>query len=307
MRICYFIQNHLPPPQVERLVAALRRSQPEAFLLVGHDEFAGWCSAGEVQRALDVDVFAAREPGRRGYFSLLQPYFEAVEWLAGRGVSYDWLVYLSGQDFPTRPLASFAEKLAAADVDGFLRFWDAFNPVNPWKRRRQGRCRYGFRYADAPPWAAPGLRLVRGLNRVQSLVHIHLVYGPRIGVRERNLPFGPEMGCYAGSQWTILRRACAEYAAEEVRRDGDLIRWFRSTICPDEAVVQTLLVNSGRFRLHNDHLRFEDFTGSRGGHPRLLTIADLPALTNGGSHFFARKFDLRHDSAVLDRLDEWIG
>ncbi len=306
MRICYFIQNHLAPPQVARLVAALRRSQPDAFLLVGHDESAGRCSAEEVKRALGLDVFAIREPARRGYFSLLQPYFEAVEWLEERGVSYDWLVYLSGQDFPTLPLRRLADLLAATESDGFLRFWDAFNPVNPWNRRRQGKCRYGYRYADAPPWTDPLLRLLRRCNSWQTLMHVHLVYGPRIGVRQRPLPFGSGVGCYAGSQWTILRRACAEYAAEEVRRNGELIRWFRSTICPDEAVVQTLLVNSGRFRLHNDHLRFEDFAGSRNGHPRVLDVGDLPALT-GGRYFFARKFDLQHDSAVLDRLDEWIG
>jgi hypothetical protein len=306
MRICYFIQNHLAPPQVARLAAALRRSQPDAFVLVGHDESAGCCSAEQLRRALGTDVFAVREPARRGYFSLLQPYFEAVEWLGRRGIPYDWLVYLSGQDFPTQPLGRFAAMLAATDRDGFLRFWDAFAPVSPWNRRRQGRCRYAFRYADAPRWAAAGLRLLRRFNGWQSLIHVHLVYGQRIGVRPRTSPFGPGLGCYAGSQWTILRRACAEYAAEEVRRDGELIRWFRSTICPDEAVVQTLLVNSGRFRLQDDHLRYEDFAGSRTGHPRLLTLGDLPALT-GGRYFFARKFDLQHDGAVLDRLDEWIG
>ncbi len=94
MVICYFIQNHLASPQVSRLIGTLRRLQPECFILVGHDGFAGHCTAGELRRDLDADIFEIREPPRRGYLSFLQPYFDAVEWLSEREISYDWLVYL---------------------------------------------------------------------------------------------------------------------------------------------------------------------------------------------------------------------
>ena len=306
MRICYFIQNHLGPPQVCRLARAIRRAQPEAFILVGHDGFAGHCSADEVRQALDVDVFAVREPARRGYFSLLEPYFDAVEWLSGRGVSYDWIVYLSAQDYPTQPLQDFETLLATSECDGFLRYWQACAPVNPWGRRRQGKCRYHYQYFDAPPWTSPALPVLRWCNRLQSRVHCHLVYGRRVGVRWEKPPFEPAYPCYAGSQWTTLRRSCAEYIAEQARGDHQVVRWFRRTICPDEAVIQTLLVNCGRFQLRNDDLRYADFTGSTSGHPRLLTARDLPVLT-GGAYYFARKFDLAHDAGVLDLLDDRIG
>jgi core-2/I-Branching enzyme len=307
MRVCYFIQNHLAPPQVGRLVGTLRRSQPGSFILVGHDEFAGFCAASELRQALNVDVFAAREPAKRGYFSLLEPYFDAVAWLADQGIAYDWLVYLSAQDYPTRPLRDFADLLAATGCDGFLRFWDAAAPVNPWGRRRQGVVRYGYQYFDAPAWALPLLRALRAGNGLQPFVHCHLTYGPRIGVRRRRQqPFHEGFRCYAGTQWTVLRRACAEYVAERVRGGDPLVQWFRRTICPDEAVVQTLLVNSGRFQLVDDDLRFVDVSGSRDGRPRTLTVKDLPTLTSG-RHYFARKFDASGSSEVLDLLDARIG
>ncbi|HEX9943138.1 MAG TPA: beta-1,6-N-acetylglucosaminyltransferase [Thermoanaerobaculia bacterium] len=306
MRLCYFIQNHLAPPQAGRLVRTLRRSPSAPFILVGHDQFAGQCSADDLRRALDVDVFATREPARRGYFSLLQPYFDAVEWLAERGIAYDWLVYLSAQDYPTRPLASFEALLATSGCDGFLRYWDAFDPENPWGRRKQGLRRYGYQYFDAPGWSAPALRLLRPLNGLQSWAHFHLVYGPRVGVRRGRPPFGDSRRCYAGTQWTTLRRACAEHVAERVRSECDVVRWFRRTICPDEALVQTLLLDSGRFQLRNDDLRYADVAGSRTGRPRTLTERDLPVLT-GGPWYFARKFDLGQDARVLDLLDARIG
>lgn len=306
MRICYFIQNHLASPQAGRLVGALRRVQPDCSILVGHDEFAGHCSADELCRALDVDVFAIREPTRRGYLSILQPYFDAVERLADQGVAYDWLVYLSAQDYPTRPLRDFTALLETSGYDGFLRFWDAAAPANPWGRKNQGVRRYHYQYFDAPRWSAPALPLLRAANGIQSWVHVHRVYGPRVGLRRGGSPFGPALSCYAGTQWTTLKRECAEHVAERVRSDRPLMEWFGRTICPCEAVVQTLLVNSGRFRLQDDDLRYTDFTASRNGSPRTLTAADLPALT-GGSHYFARKFDLRQDAAVLDLLDARIG
>ncbi len=304
MRICYFIQNHQAPPQVVRLVGTLRRSQPECLILVGHDGFAGHCTASELRRALDADVFEIREPARRGYFSLLQPYLDAVEWLSQRGVAYDWIVYLSAQDYPCRSPRSFEALLAATPYDGFLRYWNARDPQGAWgHRRRQGECRYFFQYFEAPRWMGPALRLARPLNRVQSLVHIHLVYGPRIGLRWGRPPFGRDVTCYAGTQWTTLRRACAEHVLERARSEPRLMQWFRRTICPDEAVVQTLLLNGDRFRLQNDDLRYMDFTGSRDGRPRLLSVDDIPLIT-GGSYCFARKFD---DPHVLDLLDARIG
>ena len=306
MRVCYFIQNHLGPSQVRRLVATLQRACPESFILVGHDGFAGSCSASELRQALGVDVFAFREPAKRGYFSLIEPYFDAVDWLSREGIAYDWLVYLSAQDYPTRPLGSFEDLLATTEYDGFLRFWDAADPVNPWGRRRQGIVRYFYQYFDAPAWARPALPLLRAANGLQPLVHCHLTYGPRIGVRRRRQPFDEAVRCFAGKQWTVLRRACTEYLAERLRGEDRLIQWFRRTVCPDEAVVQTLLVNSGRFRLANDDLRYMDMSGSKDGRPRTLTAQDLPLLTSG-PYYFARKFDAGGDGEVLDLLDARIG
>lgn len=306
MRICYFIQNHLGPAHASRLIGTLRRSDPGGVILVGHDAFAGHCTADEIRRALDVDVLEAREPAKRGYLSLLHPYFDALAWLSERGIDYDWIVYLSAQDYPTRPLQSLQSLLATSGHDGFLRFWKAAARVNPWGRRRQGLIRYHYQYFDAPPWTVPALRLFRWTNRVQSQVHVHLVYGPRVGVRRRPTPFDRGAECYAGFQWTTLRRACAEYVLERVRSDRALMEWFGRTICPCESVVQTLLVNSGRFDLCNDDLRYADFTGSVNGRPRTLTAGDIPVIT-GGTYYFARKFDPQQDARVLDLLDERIG
>jgi hypothetical protein len=52
----------------------------------------------------------------------------------------------------------------------------------------------------------------------------------------------------------------------------------------------------------DDDLRYIDYARAHRGSPRTLTVADLPLLASGRYHF-ARKFDLRVDREVLDRID----
>ena len=306
MRVCYLIQSHREPGQIRRLVTALQRLAPECAVLVAHD--ARGCDLERRDLGGDESVHLLSVPGpvRRGYLSMLEPYLRGVQRLRELGVEYDWLVYLSAQDYPTQPLARTEAALAAADCDGFLRFWPALAADNPWGRPRQGWNRYGYRYRDAPRWAAPGLRLLRALNGVQSLVHVHLTYGPRIGRRAfaalRRLP----LTLYGGWQWTTLRRGCAEHVLDTVQSRPELVDYYRHTICPDESLIQTVLVNAARFRLVDDNLRYADNRAARDGRPRVLGMADLEAITAGGYHF-ARKFDVTVDARVLDALDERLG
>ncbi|HVR29552.1 MAG TPA: beta-1,6-N-acetylglucosaminyltransferase [Thermoanaerobaculia bacterium] len=302
MRVAYFVQTHRAPAQILRLLATLRRGSPQAPLVVGH------CPSGE---PLDEDalarlgalVFRPERPARRGYWSILEPYFAAVELLERRGVAYDWLVYLSGQDYPVQPLAASEARLAASGHDGYLTFRPA-EAVSDEGRRRQGRRRYFYRYRDLPR-AEPLLRILRRLNGVQPWWHVHLTYGPRLGVRTRRTPFGPDLRPYVGSQWTTLRRACALRVLAAARAETALVEHFARTVCPDEAFVQTVLVAEPRFRLANDSLRYVDVRGSRDGRPRVLGRADGPALVGGG-FAFARKFDAEVDAIVLDWLDNEV-
>jgi hypothetical protein len=299
MRVAYFLQTHRAPDQVLRLLATLRGGSPGALLLVGHDPTGPPLDARALA-AHGADLFHPAEPPRRGYWSLFVPWVEAVERLDRAGAAYDWLVYLSGQDYPVRPLAESEAALAASSVDGYLTWADAAGP-SAEGRRRQGRLRYTFRYRDLPR-AAPWLRLLRRANGLQPWWHVHLTYGPRLGRRARQTPFGKHLRPMWGSQWTTLSRRAAERVAEAAR--GPLAAWFAATVCPDEAFAQTVLVADPCFRLANDNLRFVDVRGSRDGHPRALRVADGPALLAGG-YAFARKIDPAAGGPDLrDWLDE---
>lgn len=300
MRVCYFVQSHRDPAQVARLLRTLRRGSPEAHLVVGHDARHSELRAAELPAG--VDLFVPPPPIERGELSLLSPYFLAIDRLAVQEIDYDWLVYLSGDDYPTQPLAQSERALAASGVDGFLLHWEAFAPVNPWGRRRQGVFRYRYQYRKLAAGWAPLLRFLRLLNRVQSRLHLQTTYGPRLGVLARSTPFGPGRVCYAGIQWTTLGRRAVERLRALLARETGLLDYFGRTLCPDESVVQTLLLNESDLRFANASLRYVDSRGTRDGRPRTLGLADLPALEVPAVHF-ARKVDAAAQPELLDRLD----
>jgi hypothetical protein len=299
MRVCYLVQSHREPRQLLRLVATLKRLSPGCRVLIAHDSTGAAVDGALLSPYSDVDFLLVPGPVERGRLSLLAPYFRGVSYLRARELDYDWLVYLSAQDYPTQPLARFEAVLAAAECDGFLRFWPALEPVRGRVRDR----RYRYAYFDAPDWLATWPGVVRALNRVQPLVHVDLVYRPRVGVRRRRLPLPEGFTLYRGYQWTTLRRRCAEFVLDAVERDRAIVEFFRRTVCPDEALVQTLLLNQERFRFVDEDFRYHDTGLTRDGRARVLGVDDLPALLSGRYHF-ARKFDLDSAPQVLDLLDQ---
>lgn len=181
-----------------------------------------------------------------------------------------------------------------------MTWWSISEPFEDG-RRRQGTVRYGYEYRDLPR-ALPLLRVLRKLNGVQPWFQVHLTYGPRLGIRRRHVPALAGRTVYRGSQWTTLRRACAERVAEANRQEPDLVRFFARTVCPDEAFAQTVLLADPSLRFCNDHRRHVAPVVGRVGHPSTLRLADGPVLVESGRHF-GRKVDPEVDAALLDYLD----
>jgi hypothetical protein len=300
VRVAYFVQTHRQPEHVLRLLTRLREGSPGAALVVGHCPTAPPLDA-ERLAALDVLHFRHARQCHRGYWSLLEPYFTAVELLAERGVDYDWLVYLTGADYPVQPLAKSEAELAASEWDGYMTYFPIDQPFEDG-RRRQGRVRYQYRYVDKPR-LLPLLRVLRKANSWQPWFQVHLTYGPRLGRRLRHIPALRGRTVYRGSQWTTLRRVAVDKVMAAYRGEPELVRYFEGTVCSDEAFVQTVLMGEKGLRFCNDHRRCVGRVYGKDGHPQTWKLADGPALVASGCHF-GRKIDPDVDAALIDYLDE---
>jgi hypothetical protein len=307
MKVCYLIQTHANPPQILRLVSTIRRSSDRAFILISHDSTNCQLPPELFQQFGDVAVIEAK--GGRGDFAIVQSYLNAVAWLADRNIQFDWLTNLSGQDYPTKSLAHIEEFLATTKYDGFVQWFDVLSPSSNWTLA-EGRERYFYQYwrsaYDLSQWQKLLLVPFRNIiNAVQSSIRVKLTYGLMLGRLARSSPFKRDFICYGGSYFKTLSRQCVEYFYNYTKQNPDLLEYYINTLIPDESYMQTVLVNSQRFNLCNHNKVYVDFSTTKYGRPKVLTVADYANLTAPEFHF-ARKFDLGIDSVILDRLDSLV-
>jgi hypothetical protein len=301
MRVVYFIQSHRDPEQVYRLVETLRRGSSSGLVVVQHNPREVELDWKPLADLPDTKQFFARGPQLRSDYSCqMEPYLDAITWLDRERIEYDWIVNLTAQDYPVKPISAFEALLERSEADGYLRFWDVLSADSPWSRRK-AKARYFHRYWRLPEGSERALHAVRFLTAVLP-VHFYLVYGPWLGVRRLRTPFHNGFRCYGGWAWFSLRRDAARYLNRFLGERPDVEAHYRRSVTAEESLVQTILVNAGRFRLVNDDLRYIDYSRADRGAPRVLTTADLPMLA-AGPWYLARKFDLQVDTGVLDRID----
>jgi Core-2/I-Branching enzyme len=304
--ICYLIQSHKSPEQIYRLVRTIKKSCPDAFIILSHDFSISNLDVARLKDLSGVEVIPGL--GGRGDFSIVQGYLNAVGWLFSNNINFDWLTNLSGQDYPTKPLLQIQRFLAETHYDGFLEYFKVFSEESHWSLR-EGTTRYLYQYqklkslSKLPEWLKELSAPVKIINYIQPYFRLNLAYG-MVGVRS-SAPFNENFICYGGSFFSTLSRKCIEYLYDFYQSHSDIVNYFKGVCVADESFIQTVLVNSRLFNLCDDNKFYFDFSGTRNGRPRLLTTDDYSSIVQSHAHF-ARKFDVSKDSKILDLLDNII-
>ncbi|MEZ5788168.1 MAG: beta-1,6-N-acetylglucosaminyltransferase [Xanthobacteraceae bacterium] len=311
MRIAFVIQTYRQLDQVGRLIDTLNQGHRDRQIVITHSGSLKDVEA--VVTGRQVDCVLPAVPGR-ARFGLIDSYMSALRWLRRHGKPYDWVVLLSGQDYPLRPLRELAQELEKSPYDGYFYYVDPLKGENcstgPMSlRRRDCEDRYFYRYAfltdDLSRLERAALKLPRLLLGLTHDFRLNTSYGLCLGRRSKATPFSPGFGLYCGSYWHIIRRACAEAILDFADDNANVVDYFRHVILPDECFIQTVLLNNGGFRISSRDLRYFDFSRSRHGHPKTLGSNDLAAAFASGC-FFARKFDIGSDPDILDVLDRRV-
>lgn len=300
--VAYLVMSYGLPDQLLRLLALLRRASPRAALAVHHDARSAPLDRAALA-AVDarvVDPVAVQW----GTFSQLEAVLRGIRLLL-EGSDFAWLVLLSGQDYPIRPLAQIEDDLFAADHDGHLELRPIAPPALWGEPPDEFQRRYYYRYGHLP--AALRRRVpLAALRRARPLVELRtLPSGPRIGRRVLRTPFTGGLRCHQGSDWFTLSRRCAERVDDVARCDRRLLRHYRATVIPTESFVHTVLHSDAALRLSGDTRRFTLWDGPHAPRPRVLCTSDLPAILASAMDF-ARKFDVTVDAEILDELDRRI-
>jgi hypothetical protein len=287
MKLGFILLVHRDPDQVERLIDRL--DDPDSTFVV-HVGRARPDIYEPLVTRLAVRPNVSFLPRRRihwGGWAIASTFLDGLEALAELAPDAEYVLNLSGQDYPLKTKDAMRAHLAGQDGRSFL---DHFRiPVADgagsldWSLQRGGLDRIEFWHFHAYRRHArfPGK-------------FVPLSRGPR------RLPAGLEP--YGGQAWWVLSAAAVAYVRRFLRERPDVLRFFRFVDVPDELMFQTVLLSSPlRDSIVNDDLRYIVWKPGV-SHPDLLTSADLPQLQRSGD-FFGRKFDPGADPEVLDVID----
>lgn len=305
------------PSQVVSIARKLVTENEGATVLIHHDRSAASrLTAADLRGLPRTFVFEQPVGVEWGRFSVTESFLRTSAW-ALDNIEFDWLAWISGQDYPIKSSTQIAEALSKSDFDAYIEAFDIHGET-PWPAG-EAISRYYFQYYRLPRFQYYYLlpdgmkqtlnKLKFKFNGLQNLVRIKGGYRKNpnyLGIRPFTPIFNKNFRCYGGSQWLTLRRVCVEYIQHYVKTHPHVLQYYKRTFIPDESFLLTILKNNKQLRCANHNLRFIKWD-AKGGitSPQTLTCADLEVMMLSGAHF-ARKFDPTVDAIVLDKIDQII-
>lgn len=316
VKVLYLIQTFKNLPQIVRLVHTIRESDPSGVVLISHNREAFVLEATAFKGLTDVHIINVDVAGgSRVDFSLPASYLAALEHAHKLGLHFDWVINLTGQCYPVRPLKEFVTLLEHAEVDAFIDHHQVFDEhdrgggIWPYE---EAHSRYHYQYywrltRSEPAWIwRKVLGVVRVvLHKLQPWVRLDTSYALQIGLRDRSGIVGRGFPLFGGSYYMTLSHRAANYLCEFTRSHPEITQHFSHMHTPSEVYPHTVLANNPDLKLSKEHHFFFDVQNQKRGRPLILQVKDLDRIAEAKA-FFARKFDPAIDSSVLDYLDQRV-
>lgn len=301
MRIAYMILAHDQPELFGRLVRAVHADNVSIYAHI--DAKFDEAPFRAAVNGVPVEFVTDRIKVNWGGYSQVESMLKLLT-LASRSARHDYLIFLSGRDYPLRPHRELVSLLSGAPTRSYMNFY-ALADGTDFVAKVRNYCYYDL-YAKVP---------TRFLKRVAN----RLV--KEISARLPDRKFVADMQPYRGSTSWCITGDIAEYIVGFVESpaNSDYLRFFRSVSCCDEIFFQTIVLNSpyastlNRFdvdgikrpgEMKNENkasLHYIDWDPRRED-PAILDERDLAAMQASGK-YFARKFDAVRSAKVLDTLD----
>jgi Core-2/I-Branching enzyme len=223
--IAYLILAHHHPEQLSRLVDQLRSPAADTFV---HIDAKSAIDPFLQVVGSDVHFTAQRIPVYWGDYSQVHAALLLIEAALAAPRNYDYLVLISGTDYPLR---------SATEIEHFF------------LRNK------GTEFIDSV--AMPSKAAAKPLSRMTVYKSRPGVFGWFIGKGRRLLAelgfvskardyqacFG-ELTPHAGSQWWAFTRDACVYIRRFVADNRRVMKFYENTHIPDEMVFQTILANS---------------------------------------------------------------
>ncbi|MFY7899286.1 MAG: beta-1,6-N-acetylglucosaminyltransferase [Chitinophagaceae bacterium] len=279
MRIAHLILTYTDPQQTERMIKNLCHPSFDFYIHV--DKKIDITSHLPLANIPNVYLIQNRVEVRWAGYNTVKATFSCIKEIAATGKQYDYINFLSGQDYPIKSANYILEFLK--NNNGKL-FIEAINIEQDVKEDLTKLNRYHF--VNLKFW---------GKYKLEKLFNFLL--GPR------KIPL--DLVIYGKAMFWMLTQEAANYVVERVEKNQKLLQFFQYSWGCDEFVFQTILMNSHyKDFVTNNHCRYIDWSAG-GPHPKTLGKEDFEQIM-ASEHLFARKFKRDHDEEILDLIDQHI-
>jgi Core-2/I-Branching enzyme len=279
MRQAYIIIAYKDPAQIERLIKRLNHKSFDFYIhldkKIDKKDFI-YLSGIE-----QVYFIKNRALVRWGSHNLTVGILNSFNEILSSGRQYDFICVTSAQDYLIKPISQLYSFLKSNIGKNFIYYED---PGEAWWSHNMERVNkyhmtnFGF----------------KGRYRLQ-----HLINGI---LPKRNFPLPYKL--YGGPCAThmTLSTNCVRYVVDFMRKNKGLQQFAFFSWGTDEYLIDTIIMNSPfKDTVVNNNLYYIDWSAG-GFNPKTFTIKDFEALKNTDK-FYARKFDIKVDDSILDKID----
>lgn len=302
MKLAYIILAHKNPEQLTRLIDRLNTETASFFVHI--DQATNEDTYAQMVKQLSSlpnVYFLKRYHTYWGSFNLVKATFEGIKEIFKIPVDFDYVMFLSGQDYPIKSNAQIEQFLSKNLGKEFIEY-------NPLPYENWTDPNFTINVDRIENWFING-KLVKhdsiALPKNASLkLRVFLTlcsWLMRLNILPRKRKFPEGFQPFCGSAFWCLSRNCAEYINNFIQQNPAFINFFKFAGITDEVFFQTIILNSPfKEQVINNDLKYVVWPG-----PAILGKNDLENLKNS-SDLFARKFDPTTDPEVLDIIDQKI-
>lgn len=311
MKIAYLVLAHRYPDQLIRLI--LKLNTENALFFIHFDKKTDCKIYDHIVSSLShlPNIhFLKRHSVHWGDFGHLNATIEGIKEIINKNIQFDWLILLTGQDYPLKSNIQIENLLGNNKGKLFIDYKDlSLIPPDPgWQTSGFDRINYWHFCFQKLRFVFPAKLTANAYNRycranqtwfrILSLLWSGLISWIPI---KRKLPKGFKP--FWGSPYWLLPKECVQYVYDFVQQEPGVVNYFKYVDLPEEIFFQTLFLNS-KFKesVVNDNFFYIDWENPNPTRPRVFVKSDFERLV-GSSKLFARKFDSTRDADILDLLD----
>lgn len=284
MKIAYLVFAYKNPQLIKREIEALSSENSAFFVHIDKKSNLSDFSSVRGQNVFYVDE---RIPVYWGEFSGVRAIMLLMRKALERAEKYDYLILLSGSEYPLRSRQYIEKFLTQYEGDEFIKLIKVPGPGKPLSRFTTRR------YESTKP-------IRRFVSRVLA----------KFGLAQRDpRKFLGNLELYSGRTWWTLTRGACEFILRFAEENPHVEEFFADSFAPEESFFHTIIGNSEFCSHVRGNLLYEDWSEG-GSHPKMIAgehIAHFKShmqifdLSEGPSELlFARKFS----DETLERIDQ---